>query len=50
VQHELSAEKARLICLLFPRLGGLEPGQVEDLGDLVRLVARSRWPVVRGPG
>jgi hypothetical protein len=42
VQHELSAEEARLTCLLFPCLGGLELDQVEDRGDLVRLVARTR--------
>ena len=31
MQHELSAEEARLAYLLFPHLGGLELDQVEDL-------------------
>ena len=40
MQHELSADEARLTYLLFPCLRGLELDQVEDVGDLVRLVAR----------
>jgi hypothetical protein len=48
VQHELSAEEARLTYLLFPHLGSLELDQVEDLGDLVRLVARTRTSLVAG--
>ena len=42
MRHELSAEEARLPYLLFAHLGGLELDQVEDRGDLVRLVARTR--------
>jgi zinc-finger of transposase IS204/IS1001/IS1096/IS1165 len=49
VQHELSAEEARLTCLLFPCLRGLELDQVEDRGDLVRLVARTRTSPVTCP-
>ena len=49
MQHELSAEEARLTCLLFPCLRGLELDQVEDLGDLVRLVARTRTSPVTCP-
>jgi hypothetical protein len=49
VQHELSAEEARLTYLLFPHLGSLELDQVEDLGDLVRLVARTRTSPVTCP-
>jgi len=49
VQHELSAEEARLIYLLFPHLGSLELDQVEDAGDLVRLVARTRTSPVTCP-
>jgi hypothetical protein len=49
VQHELSAEEARLAYLLFPRLGSLELDQVQDRGDLVRLVARTRTSPVTCP-
>jgi hypothetical protein len=49
VQYELSAEEARLTYLLFPHLGGLELDRVEDLGDLVRLVARTRTSPVTCP-
>jgi hypothetical protein len=49
VQHELSAEEARLTYLLFPHLGGLNLDQVEDRGDLVRLVARTRTSPVTCP-
>jgi zinc-finger of transposase IS204/IS1001/IS1096/IS1165 len=49
VRHELSAEEARLTYPLFPHLGGLELDQVEDLGDLVRLVARTRTSPVTCP-
>jgi hypothetical protein len=49
VQHELSAEEARLTYLLFPCLRGLELDQVEDRGDLVRLVARTRTSPVTCP-
>jgi transposase len=45
----LSAEEARLIYLLFPCLRGLELDQVEDRGDLVRLVARTRTSPVTCP-
>jgi transposase len=49
VQYELSAEEARLTYLLFPHLGGLELDRVEDRGDLVRLVARTRTSPVTCP-
>ena len=49
MQHELSAEEARLAYLLFPQLRGLELDQVEDLGDLVRFVARTRTSPVTCP-
>jgi hypothetical protein len=49
VQHELSAGEARLACLLFPQLRGLELDRVEDLGDLVRFVARTRTSPVTCP-
>jgi transposase len=49
VQHELSAEEARLTHLLFPYLGGLVLDQLEDRGDLVRLVARTRTSPVTCP-
>ena len=49
MQHQLSAEEARLTCLLFPCLRGLELDRVEDRGDLVRLVARTRTSPVTCP-
>jgi transposase len=49
VRHELSAEEARQTYSLFAHLGGLELDQVEDLGDLVRLVARTRTSPVTCP-
>jgi len=42
VLHELTAGEAGLLALLFPHLAGLELCQVEDLGDGVRIVARTR--------
>jgi len=42
VLHELTAGEAGLLALLFPHLAGLELRQVEDLGDGVRIVARTR--------
>lgn len=49
MQHELSAEEARLTYLLFPHRRGLELDHVEDRGDLVRLVACTRTPPVTCP-
>ena len=49
MQHELSAEEARLTYSLFAHLGSLELDQVEDVGDLVRLVARTRTSPVTCP-
>jgi transposase len=49
VQHELPAEEARLVYLLFAQLRGLELDQGEDRGDLVRLVARTRTSLVTCP-
>ncbi len=49
MQHQLSAEEARLTYLLFPHLGSLKLDQVEDRGDLVRLVARTRTSPVTCP-
>ncbi|MCW2943188.1 MAG: transposase, partial [Actinomycetia bacterium] len=40
--HELSDGEAHLLYLLFPHLDGLDLDEVEDLGDRVRLVARTR--------
>ena len=40
--HELTAGEARLLCLLFPHLAGLDIDHVEDLGDAVQIVARTR--------
>jgi transposase len=42
VLYELTAGEAGLLALLFPHLAGLELCQVEDLGDGVRIVARTR--------
>jgi transposase len=42
VLHELSDGEAHLLYLLFPHLDGLDLDEVEDLGDRVRLVARTR--------
>lgn len=49
MQHELSAEEARLTYLLFPHRRGLELDHVEDRDDLVQLVARTRTPPVTCP-
>jgi transposase len=42
VLHEFTGGEAGLLALLFPHLAGLELRQVEDLGDGVRIVARTR--------
>jgi transposase len=42
VLHELSAGEAGLLVVLFPHLAGLDLAQVEDLGDGVRITARTR--------
>jgi transposase len=42
VLHELTVGEARLLCLLFPHLAGLDIDHVEDLGDAVQIVARTR--------
>ena len=39
--HELTAGEARLLRLLFPHLAGLELEHVEDLGETVRITART---------
>ena len=39
--HELTAGEADLLCVLFPQLAGLEITGVEDLGNTVRVVART---------
>ena len=49
MQHQLSAEEARLTYLLFPHLGSLKLDQVEDRGDLVWLVVRTRTSPVTCP-
>ena len=40
--HELTAGEAGLLVVLFPHLAGLDLAQVEDLGDGVRITARTR--------
>jgi transposase len=42
VLHEVTAGEAGLLVMLFPHLAGLDIGQVEDLGDAVRITARTR--------
>jgi transposase len=42
VPLELSDDQARLLVLLFPQLNGLELELVEDTGDSVRILARTR--------
>jgi transposase len=42
VLHELTAGEAGLLALLFPHLAGLDLDHVEDLGDEVRIAARTR--------
>jgi transposase len=42
VLHELTAGEAGLLVVLFPHLAGLDLAQVEDLGDGVRITARTR--------
>ena len=40
--HELTAGEAGLLVVLFPHLAGLDLDHVEDLGDGVRIAARTR--------
>ena len=40
--HELTAGEARLLCVLFPHLAGLDLEHAEDLGEMVRITARTR--------
>ena len=40
--HELTAGEAGLLAVLFPHLAGLDLDHVEDLGEGVRIVARTR--------
>lgn len=40
--HELTAGEAGLLVMLFPHLAGLDLEQVEDLGETVRITARTR--------
>jgi len=42
VLHEVSAGEAVLLVMLFPQLAGLDIVHVEDLGDEVRITARTR--------
>jgi transposase len=42
VLHELIAGEAGLLVVLFPHLAGLDLAHVEDLGDGVRITARTR--------
>jgi transposase len=42
VLHELTAGEAGLLVVLFPHLAGLDLDHVEDLGDGVRIAARTR--------
>jgi DNA-binding Xre family transcriptional regulator len=42
VQHSLAGEEACCLRLIFPHLGGLQVGKVEDGGDAVLIMARSR--------
>ena len=40
--HELTEGEVRLLRLLFPHLAGLDLEHVEDLGEMVRITARTR--------
>jgi transposase len=42
VLHEVTAREAGLLVMLFPHLAGLDIVHVEDLGDAVRITARTR--------
>jgi transposase len=42
VLHEVTAGEAGLLVMLFPHLAGLDIVHVEDLGDAVRMTARTR--------
>jgi len=42
VLHELTEEEAGLLVVLFPHLAGLDLGHAEDLGEVVRITARTR--------
>jgi transposase len=42
VLHEVTAGEAGLLVMLFPHLAGLDIVHVEDLGDAVRITARTR--------
>ena len=40
--HELTEGEAGLLVMLFPRLAGLDLEHAEDLGEMVRITARTR--------
>ena len=40
--HELTAGEAGLLVMLFPHLAGLDLEHAEDLGEMVRITARTR--------
>ena len=40
--HELTAGEAGLLVMLFPHLAGLDLEHAEDLGETVRITARTR--------
>jgi transposase len=42
VLHELTAGEAGLLVVLFPHLAGLDLEHAEDLGEMVRITARTR--------
>ena len=48
--HELTAGEAGLLVMLFPHLAGLDLEQVEDLGERVRITARTRTALAGLPG
>ena len=48
--HELTAGEAGLLVVLFPHLAGLELVHIEDLGDGVRITARTRTASLACPG
>ena len=50
--HELTAGEAGLLVMLFPHLAGLDLEHAEDLGERVRITARTRTAVLacRGCG
>jgi len=50
VLHELTAGEAGLLVVLFPHLAGLDLAQVEDLGDGIRITARTRTASLACPG